>query len=73
MDGDDGEGEVQGDLLATWAEMPRAPGARVLRPSSEAFGRRRVRRFRRRNLQALLCAEDGRAVTCRRAAISAYT
>jgi transposase len=53
------EGEVQGDLMMTWAEIPRSLGHVFLRPSPEAFGRSWLRRFRRRDLHALLCAEVG--------------
>jgi hypothetical protein len=41
------EGDVQGDLMMTWAEMPRSPGHAFYDRLQVAFGRGRLRRFRR--------------------------
>ena len=55
------EGEVQGDLMMTWAEMPRSPGHvfydRLQKLLAEAGFDAYVE-----ETCALLCAEDGRAV-----------
>jgi transposase len=58
------EGEVQDDLMVTWAELPRSLGYvfcdRLQKLLVEAgFDRRRIRR---RVPQVVLCAEDGRSV-----------
>ena len=63
-DGETGgcEGEVQGDLMMTWAEMPHSPGHVFYDRLQNFLAEAEVRRFRRRNVHPLLRAEDGRAV-----------
>src|SRR5271166_4470344 len=52
----------QDDLMATWAGDASLAGTRVLRPAAGAAAGSRFRRVRGAGLQAVLCAEDGRAV-----------
>ena len=53
---------VQDDLMATWAEMPRSPGHAFYDRLQEFLREGRFRRVRGAGLQAVLRAEDGRAV-----------
>src|SRR5271165_5316623 len=52
----------QDDLMATWAGDASLAGTRVLRPAAGVAAGGRFRRVRGAGLQALLRAEDGRAV-----------
>src|SRR5512147_2845498 len=56
------QGDRQGDLVVTWKEMPRSPGHVFYDRLQAVADRRRLRRFRGDDLQAVLCGEDGCAV-----------
>ena len=53
------EGEVQGDLVMTWAEMPRSPGPRVLRQAANLAERSGLRWLRADDLQAYYAPRMG--------------
>ena len=57
---------VQGDLYVTWNEMPRSPGHVFYDRLQKLLADAGFDAFGRRDMHALLCADNGRAVAAAR-------